>query len=73
MTWEQEVQISYRNGVDDGIEQGIEQGIKRGTEQTKIETAKNLLKMKIGTVEQIAQATAITIEDVLKLQKELAV
>ena len=61
MTWEQEVQISYRNGVDDGIE------------QNKIETAKKLLKMKIGTVEQIAQATAITIEDVLKLQKELAV
>jgi hypothetical protein len=32
MTWEQEVQISYRNGVDDGKKQGIEQGIKRGTE-----------------------------------------
>ena len=24
MTWEQEVQISYRNGVDDGIEQEIQ-------------------------------------------------
>ena len=69
MTWEQEVQISYRNGVDDGIEQGIE----RGTEQTKIETAKNLLKMKLGSIEQIAQGTGLSIEEVKRLAEEIKI
>ena len=44
-----------------------------GREEAKIEVAQNLLKMNLGTPEQIAQAAGLPLENVLELQKELAV
>ncbi|MBR5096433.1 MAG: hypothetical protein IK094_04925 [Treponema sp.] len=41
-------------------------------EQKALEAARNLLKMKLGTPEQIAQAEDLPLEQVLELQKELA-
>lgn len=61
MTWEQEVQISYRNGVDDGIEQGIE--------QTKIETAKRMAIDGLSE-ETISKYTGLSIEEIQKLVEE---
>ncbi len=52
--------------------EGKEEGYKEGAEQKAIETAKNLLKMNLGTPEQIAQAEGLPLEQVLKLQKELS-
>ena len=52
-------QRGYKEGVSDGISQGISQG-----EHLKaIETAKNLLTMKLS-VENISKATGLTIEEV---------
>ena len=39
--------------------------------QKAIEAAINLLKMKLGTPEQIAQAQGLPLEKVLELQKEI--
>ncbi|MCR5047253.1 MAG: Rpn family recombination-promoting nuclease/putative transposase [Treponema sp.] len=44
----------------------------RGREEKSVETARNLLKMNALTPEQIAQAVAMPLEQVLELQKELA-
>ena len=53
--------------------EGREEGIAEGAENAKIEAAQNLLKMNLGTPEQIAQAAGLPLEKVLELQKELAV
>ena len=50
-----------------------EEGIAEGAENAKIEAAQNLLKMNLGTPEQIAQAQGLPIEKILELQKELTV
>ena len=55
----------------EGIAEGISVGIKQGTQQKAIENAINFLKMKILTVEQIAQGTGLPIEEVNKLAKEI--
>ena len=55
MTWEQEVQISYRNGVDDGAE------------QNKIETAKKMLKSGKLSLEDISAFTDLSIQEIQKL------
>jgi predicted transposase/invertase (TIGR01784 family) len=47
----------------------LQEGIEQGAEQTKIETAKNLLKMNL-TLEQISQATSLPLEKVQELEKE---
>ena len=63
MTWER--QQAYAR------EEGIAIGEERGKREKAIEAATNLLKMKLGTVEQIAQAEGLTVDEVLELQKEL--
>ena len=43
------------------------EGIAEGTRQKAVETARNLLKMKLLTTTQIAQATSLTLEEIDKL------
>ena len=50
-----------------------EEAFQDGQEQKAIEVAQNLLKMKILTPEQIAQAENLPLEKVLELQKEITV
>ena len=59
----------YNAGVADGISQGVAQGISQGAEQKAIETAKNLLAMKLP-LDSIAKATGLTLESVQNLAKE---
>ena len=40
-------------------------------EDNKIENARNLLKMNLGTPEQISQAVSLPLEQVLALKEEL--
>jgi len=50
-----------------GIAQGIAQGISQGEHKKAIETAKNMLKMNLGTKEQIAQITGLNLEEINSL------
>ena len=59
----------YNAGIADGLAQGISQGISQGAEQKAIETAKNLLAMKLP-LDSIAKATGLTLESVKDLAKE---
>lgn len=63
MTWERQQAYAFQEGQ--------EEGIAIGEKNKALEAAKNLLKMKLGTVEQIAQAEGLTVDEVLELQKEL--
>ena len=47
-------------------------GIEEGMQRKAVEAARNLLKMNLGTPEQIAEAEGLPLEQVLALQKELA-
>ena len=59
-------QRGYKEGVSDGISQGISQG-----EHLKaIETAKNLLAMKLS-VEQVAQGTGLSLETIENIAKTI--
>ena len=58
-------------GIADGLARGISQGLAQGAEQKAIETAKNLLAMKLP-LDSIAKATGLSLEEVEKLAKELS-
>ena len=47
-------------------EDGVEDGILKG----KLEDTENLLKMRLGNVEQIALATKLPIEQIQEIQKK---
>ncbi|MEE0879387.1 MAG: hypothetical protein UH788_08950 [Treponemataceae bacterium] len=61
-------QEAYEDGMEQGITQGITQGIQQGSQQKAIETAKNLLTMSLS-IENIAKATGLTIEEIKALAK----
>ena len=48
----------------------LDEGKELGANQKAIESAANLLKMNVLTVEQIAQAVSLPLEKIIELQKE---
>ena len=62
----------YEAGIQQGMQQGIQQGMQQGMQQKAIETAKNMLEMKL-TLKQIFQATGLPLETIENLTKELLV
>ena len=61
----------YNDGLHNSEQRGIEKGRIEGAQQKAIEAATNLLKMKLLTVEQIAQAQGLTVEKVLELKAQI--
>lgn len=61
----------YNEGMSQGFAQGINKGINQGINQGIAMTVKNLLKFKTCTMEQISQATGLSIEEVQKLNEEI--
>ena len=53
-------------GMQRGMKRGMQQGIQKGLYNAKIETAKKLIPMGLS-YESIAQATGLSMEEVLKL------
>lgn len=58
-------------GYSQGLTKGIAQGIKEGIGQGIVATVKNLLKLKACSVEQISQATGLSVEEILKLNEDI--
>lgn len=46
-----------------------DEGVEAGAKKKAIETAKNFLKMNVVTIEQIASATGLSIEEVTSLKE----
>ena len=61
MTWERQRTYDFDAGKEAGIK------------QQAIDSAENLLKMNLGTPEQIAQAVGLPLDKVLELQKDFSV
>ena len=57
--------------IRSGLANAEERGLKRGIVANKIENAKNLLAMGLGTHEQISQAIGLPIEKIEALAKEI--
>ena len=65
----------YEEGFDEGrevgLQVGIEQGIEQGSYETKLETAKAFLSMKLSP-EQVAHGTNLPLDAVMKLMENPA-
>ena len=58
-------------GLAAGKAAGIEEGRVSGSKETAVMTAKNLLRMNIGTPEQIASAVNLPLETILELKNQI--
>ena len=64
---------AYRDIREDGYEEGLSIGRAEGISQKAMEAAENLLKMGLGTYEQIAQAQDLPLEQVQEIAERIAV
>ena len=87
MLWDDQVrewkEEAREAGLSEGREEGIKEGRKEGREEGRsagiieganskaVETAQNLLKMGLGSPEQISAATNLSIEEVLEIKQKL--
>ena len=53
-------------GIEKGMQKGIQRGMQKGRMEGICETAKKLIAMNLS-IEQIAQATGLSIEEIAKL------
>ena len=68
-SYETDIKVQRREAFRLGKEEGVNIGRVEGAEQTKIETAKKLLTMNLS-LEQIAQATSLSLEKIQELASE---
>ena len=64
-------EYSYETDIKVQRREAFRLGKEEGAEQTKIETAKNMILQSLGTVEQISSVTGLPIEKILELKKKL--
>ena len=55
-----------------GIQQWLARGIEQGEYKRALEAARRMLQAKLGTAEQIADITQLSIEEIRQLQKNLS-
>ena len=60
-----------RAGLKEGIAMGEKRGLLAGERKKAIETTKELLKMNLLTIEQIAKATQLSTSEVLEIKNSL--
>ena len=72
MEWARQRTYDYNDGKEAGRKEGLIAGLAEGKHENAVSAAINLLKMNLGTPEQIAQAQGLTLEEVLELQKSIS-
>ncbi len=60
-------------GIAEGKKVGVAIGIAEGKRDNALQNARNLLIMNILSIEQIPQATQLSVDEVLQLQEEMTV
>ena len=66
-----DIEVQREEAFEKGVSQGISQGIQQGEHLKAIETAKNLLSASLGSFEQIAQVTGLSLEMIKDLADNL--
>lgn len=69
--FEQGKAVGRAEGLSEGREKGLAEGRADGAKSAKLTAARNLLQMKLGTVEQIAQAQGLPLPKWNGLQRNL--
>lgn len=70
-SYKTDMRVKYEMGYDTGRAEGLSAGKSLGRRENALEAARNLLKMNLGTHEQIAKVTGLSMEEVDKLAEEI--
>ena len=70
-SYEEDIATQREEAWEEGMSIGRAEGMQTGSQQKAVEDATNLLRMNLGTSEQIAQVTGLNIEQVRELQLTL--
>ena len=63
--------VGRQEGLKAGLQEGLQEGLQKGAQKTAEANAINFLKMKVLTVEQIAEGTGLPVEKVKELAAKI--
>ena len=63
----------WKDQIREWKDEAREDGLLAGERNAKIEATKNLLKMNVLTVEQIASAEQLSVEEIIKIKDSLKI
>jgi len=61
------INTAKEEGRDEGEKLGLEKGEQLGLKKSRVDTAKNLLNLRVLSIEQISQVTGLAVEEINKL------
>ena len=64
--------VMKREAFEDRHDAGLAEGVSIGIQQANRENARNLLRIGLGTFEQIAQEVSLSLDEVLALKEALS-
>ena len=70
MVWALAMEEEKRIAREEAREEGLAEGRAEGSRNTALQNARNLLAMNLGTIEQIARATGLSVEEVKSLSQK---
>ena len=65
---EEGIEIGKIEGLKEGLDKGLKEGEKKGEKKSKIEIAKNMLKLNID-IKIILQSTGLTVDEINDLKE----
>ena len=65
-------QREMREAEEKGLKTGLKQGLEQGERNARLEDARRMLKAKLGTVEQVADITGLSVTEIKQLQINLS-
>ena len=69
MTVEEDQRKIYNTEIDLARKNGLAEGLSQGAKQNSIEIAKSMLSLGVNTLEQIAEVTKLSMEEIKKLSE----
>ena len=68
MTWQQTIDEERYEAHEEGWKKGLIDGIAEGERNARLETARRMLATNIGTPEQIADITQLSLAEIQQLR-----
>ena len=69
--FQQGMQQGIQQGIQQGLQQGLQKGIQHGAHENAVKNAMSFLAMNVLTIEQIAQGTGLSVEEVEEIAKSM--
>ena len=72
MEWDRALNYARETGYDSGYGTGYDSGYDTGLQKKAFDAAENLIRARLGSIQQISEVTGLSVSEVKKIKDGLA-